>query len=68
MENASGGKVSVSSCRPSGTSTIDYRAGSGSGSRAGAMHGGGACVDGYALQDWLDQQATVMEELHEARE
>ena len=26
------------------------------------------CRDGYALQDWLDAEVTVMEEIHEARE
>ncbi|HMZ56752.1 MAG TPA: DUF2934 domain-containing protein [Nitrospira sp.] len=26
------------------------------------------CREGYALQDWLDAEAVVMEEIHEARE
>ena len=26
------------------------------------------CREGYALQDWLDAEAAVMEEIHEARE
>ena len=26
------------------------------------------CREGYALQDWLDAEALVMEEMHEARE
>lgn len=26
------------------------------------------CREGYALEDWLDAEAMVMEEIHEARE
>ncbi|MCS6264542.1 MAG: DUF2934 domain-containing protein [Nitrospira sp.] len=26
------------------------------------------CREGHALQDWLDAEAAVMEEIHEARE
>ena len=54
----------------SGTSTIEPSEGTWEriSHRAYELWRERGCRDGYALQDWLDAEVTVMEEIHEARE